>query len=157
MRLRPVLERMLLDPVGRQLDEGARVLVVARGEIGSSQIVGAVPTHLSAFGSSFISEIGGLNDFDNVVASLVFPGGVTATIDINRQSVYGYDQRLEAFGSGGMLQAENIHATSVTHESSRGFLRPTVDYSFPTRYRAAYIEELQCFVRCARGEQQVPI
>ena len=122
-----------------------------------SQIVGEVPTHMSAFGSSFIPEIGELDDFDSVVATLTFPGGVTATIDVNRRSVYGYDQRLEAFGDGGMLQADNHHVTSVVQATDQGFTRPPVDYSFPTRYREAYLAELECFVRCARGSQQVPI
>lgn len=120
-------------------------------------IVGETPTHLSSFGSSFIEDIGRLNDFDNVVAALTFPSGITASIDINRKSVYGYDQRIEAFGDGGMLQADNYHGTSVSHATSRGFSRPPIDYSFPTRYREAYLQELLCFVRCARGEAQVPI
>ncbi|MCA9214339.1 MAG: Gfo/Idh/MocA family oxidoreductase [Planctomycetales bacterium] len=121
------------------------------------QIVGETPTHLSSFGTSFISEIGDLDDFDNVVASLLFPSGITATIDINRKSVYGYDQRIEAFGDRGMVQAENYHNTSVKTATESGFQQPPVDYSFPTRYRDAYLEELKCFVECVRGETSVPI
>lgn len=120
-------------------------------------IVGQVPTHVSSFGTSFISEIGELDDMDSVVASLLFPNGVTATIDINRKSVYGYDQRIEAFGDSGMLQADNYHRTSVTQANVSGFTRPPVDFSFPTRYREAYMLELQCFIRCVLGEQEVPI
>jgi len=120
-------------------------------------IVQARPTHVSAFGSSFIREIGELGDYDNVVASLLFENGVTATIDINRQSAFGYDQRLEVFGDGGMLLAENRHLTTLTQASDQGFTRPQADYSFPTRYREAYLAELECFVRCARREIPVPI
>lgn len=120
-------------------------------------IVGDYPTHMSAFGSSFISDIGELGDFDNVIGSLTFATGVHATIDINRKSCYGYDQRIEAFGGDGMLLAENHHTTSVTQAGEKGFTRPPVDYSFPTRYRDAYRLELECFVRCARGEEEVPI
>lgn len=115
------------------------------------------PTLLSAFGSSFIPGIGACDDFDNVVASLAFPSGTTAAIDINRRSVYGYDQRIEAFGDGGMIHADNYHNTSVTRATADGFLRPPVDYSFPTRYREAYLQELLCFVRCARGDEEVPV
>lgn len=121
------------------------------------QIVGEKPTHMSSFGSSFIPEIGALGDYDNVVAALVFENGVTATIDISRHSVYGYDQRLEAFGDDGMLQAENRHTTTVTHAAANGFSRPPIDYSFPTRYRDAYLAELKCFACCVRKEQDVPI
>lgn len=120
-------------------------------------IVQETPTHLSAFGSSFIAGIADCDDFDNVVASLAFPSGVTAAIDINRKSVYGYDQRLEAFGNGGMIHADNYHRTSVTEATADGFTRPLVDHSFPTRYREAYLRELLCFVRCARGDETVPV
>jgi len=122
-----------------------------------SNLVGEVPTYLSAFGSSFIDYIREADDYDNVVASLSFPSGVTATIDVNRKSVYGYDQRIEAFGDGGMLQADNHHRTSLTQATENSFQRPLIDYSFPTRYSKAYLAELQCFVRCVRGEQEVPI
>ncbi len=120
-------------------------------------IVGEVPTHLSSFGSSFLPGVAEAGDFDNVVASMTFPSGITATIDINRKSVFGYDQRIEAFGDAGMLQADNYHNTSLTQAGASGFKTPPVDFSFPTRYREAYLNELKCFVRCARGEQAVPI
>ena len=120
-------------------------------------IAGEVPTHLSSFGSSFIKEIGELDDFDNVVASLVFPSGVTATIDINRKSVFGYDQRIEAFGDAGMQFADNQHNTSVISANKAGFNRSPIEFSFPTRYRDAYLEELRTFIHCARGEEAVPI
>ena len=122
-----------------------------------AQIVGEVPTKMSSFGSSFISGIGQYDDFDNVVASLAFPSGIMATIDINRKSVYGYDQRIEAFGDEGMLQAENYPQTSLASANTDGLHRPPIDYSFPTRYRDAYLAELLCFFACARGERDVPI
>ena len=120
-------------------------------------IVGEIPTHMSAFGSSFIPDIGACDDFDSVAAMLIFASGITASIDINRKSVYGYDQRIETFGNNGMLQADNYHNTSVVQAGPGGFARPPVDYSFPTRYREAYLQELLCFVRCVRREEEVPI
>ena len=120
-------------------------------------IIGETPTHLSSFGASFIPDIGQFNDMDSVVANLLFPSGITASIDINRKSVYGYDQRIEAFGDGGMLLADNYHRTSLSHASETGFARPPVDFSFPTRYREAYLLELMKFVECAKGEAEVPI
>ena len=122
-----------------------------------SSLVREVPSHISAFGSSFIKAIGDQDDFDNVVALLSFPGGVRATIDVNRKSAYGYDQRIETLGDRGMLYADNHHSTTVSQATEQGFLHSPVDYSFPTRYQEAYLAELQCFVRCARGEEDVPI
>jgi myo-inositol 2-dehydrogenase/D-chiro-inositol 1-dehydrogenase len=120
-------------------------------------IVGEVPTHMSAFGSAFISEIGEMDDYDNVVASLQFPSGVVASIDVNRDSVVGYDQRVEAFGNGGMLHADNWHNTSVTHATPSGFSRPLIDHSFPTRYKEAYTIELDRFIECLEKKSAVPI
>lgn len=114
-------------------------------------------THLSSFASSFISDIGSIDDHDNVAGCLKFENGLVATIDINRQSAYGYDQRIEVFGDGGMLHAENQYETTVSHATKNGFRRSPIEYSFPTRYREAYREELACFLRCVRGEQEVPI
>jgi len=121
------------------------------------QIAREVPSHVSAFASSFIADIGDLNDYDNVVATLTFPSGVVASIDVNRNSVVGYDQRVEAFGSGGMLQADNWHNTSVTHATPNGFTRPPIDHSFPTRYREAYKIELDYFIECLERKRPVPV
>ena len=117
----------------------------------------ATPTHLSAFGHSFIPEIAELTDHDSAVGTLKFDNGMTASIDINRQSVFGYDQRIEVFGDGGMLQADNQYPTTICHATANGIARPPIEYSFPTRYREAYRAELDCFVRCVRGEEAVPI
>ena len=121
------------------------------------QITGELPTHMSAFATSLIPDIEAIDDFDNVAASLVFPGGALATIDINRKSVFGYDQRIEAFGDGGMLTADNWHRNTVTHATTAGYSRSKIDHSFPTRYRQAYQAEVECFLACVRGEREVPI
>lgn len=121
------------------------------------QITRRVPTQLSALASCFNSEVRALNDFDIVAATLAFADGVVATIDVSRQSVYGYDQRIEAFGDAGMLQAENQPANTVVHATQRAIAHAPVEYSFPTRYREAYRAELECFAACAQGEREVPI
>lgn len=121
------------------------------------QVAGAAPEEIFAFASSFIPEIGAVGDVDNVAITLRFPGGLLATIDVNRKSAYGYDQRLEVFGSGGMLQVDNRPLTTATRATDAGIARPTIDPSFPTRYRDAYRAELACFLECVRGEREVPI
>ncbi len=121
------------------------------------QIAEAAPEEVFAFASSFIPEIGAVGDVDNVAIALRFPGGLLATIDVNRKSAYGYDQRLEVFGSGGMLQVENRPRTLAVRASEAGIARPPADHSFPTRYRDAYRAELECFLDCVRGKRAVPI
>jgi len=120
-------------------------------------IVGEIPSHMSAFGSAFIPDIKEMGDYDNVVATLHFPSGIVASIDVNRDSVVGYDQRIEAFGSEGLLQADNWHRTSVTHGTASGFRKPLIDHSFPTRYREAYTIELDSFIECLTRKTPLPI
>jgi myo-inositol 2-dehydrogenase/D-chiro-inositol 1-dehydrogenase len=121
------------------------------------QLAGAAPEQVFAFASSFIPEIDAVGDVDNVAIVLRFPGGLLASIDVNRKSAYGYDQRLEVFGRGGMLQVENRPQTLTVSAAEAGIARPPVDPSFPTRYRDAYRAEFACFLDCVRGTRQVPI
>ena len=120
-------------------------------------IAGETPTQLAALASCFDPEVRALDDFDTVAATLAFADGVLATIDVSRKSVYGYDQRIEAFGDAGMLQAENRPANTVVHATEGTIAHAPIEYSFPTRYRDAYRAELECFAACARGEREVPI
>ena len=80
-----------------------------------------------------------------------------ASIDANRFACYGYDQRIEAFGSLGMLQAENRSATSTALSSADGVQRPVIEHSFPSRYREAYLQELVAFEQAIRRPDTCPI
>src|SRR6266702_6764261 len=67
-----------------------------------------------AFGANVVAtEIGRLGDIDTCTVSLRAKSGALLQINNSRRCTYGYDQRVEVFGSGGMLQAGNQRATSV--------------------------------------------
>ncbi|MDG2026619.1 MAG: Gfo/Idh/MocA family oxidoreductase [Acidimicrobiales bacterium] len=112
----------------------------------------SAPVEVHAFASSFIAGIGALGDVDNVAVSLRFESGLLATIDVNRSSAYGYDQRLEVFGSDGMLQVENRPLAAAPCSDDHGLLQPRIDWSFPTRYADAYRLEFVHFIDCVRGD-----
>ena len=120
-------------------------------------ITGVDPVELYSVGSSFVEGISALGDLDNVLVALKYDGGMIASIDVNRFSSYGYDQRIEVFGSKGMLQAENRSPVSTVLSSGDGLLRPTIEHSFPTRYREAYRQELVAFGDCLREGAPVPV
>jgi len=115
------------------------------------------PVEIYSVGSSFVEGIGALGDLDNVLIALRYDNGMIASIDVNRFASYGYDQRIEAFGSKGMLQAENRSPVSTVLSSDEGMLRPTIEHSFPTRYREAYRQELTAFSNCLREGGPVPV
>ncbi len=45
------------------------------------------------------------DDVDTALTTLTFEDGTYAVIDNSRKAVYGYDQRLEIFGNGGMIKS----------------------------------------------------
>ena len=121
------------------------------------RVARAAPVEVFAYGSNFIQGIADLSDFDNVAVSLKFPGGLLATVDVNRKSAYGYDQRLEVFGSEGMLRVENRTLTTVVHSGPDDTRHSLGDFSFPTRYRDAYVAEFEAFLDCVRNGRAAPI
>jgi myo-inositol 2-dehydrogenase/D-chiro-inositol 1-dehydrogenase len=105
-------------------------------------------THVHAFGANLVDhEIGKLNDIDTCAVSLRSRAGSLVQISNSRRCAYGYDQRIEVFGSGGMLLAGNRRATSVESWSAQRTQAqdPVLDF-FLERYAQAYEAELDAFV-----------
>jgi len=101
-----------------------------------------------AFGANLVDPgIGKLGDIDTCAISLHARAGALIQINNSRRCVYGYDQRIEAFGSNGMLQAGNQYATSVESWGAEhtGAREPVLHF-FIERYRQAYTSELDSFV-----------
>lgn len=92
-------------------------------------------------------------DFDTVAVTLRSASGAVATLANSRHSAVGYDQRLEAFGAGGLLQVCNPLAGLVSASTSTATeARSPYVWSFLDRYAASYARELEEFIRLVRGE-----
>lgn len=71
-------------------------------------ITGEQPTEVFATGSCMVDPaIGEVGDLDTTMTILKMPSGCLCHVNNCRRSSYGFDQRLEAFGSKGMLQTTN--------------------------------------------------
>ena len=90
--------------------------------------------------------IGEAGDLDTAVVMLRHENGCITTIDNSRQAVYGYDQRVEAFGSGGMAYSENPLTHTGMRRSAAGTISQTIPYFFLDRYIPSYVEEWRSFV-----------
>jgi myo-inositol 2-dehydrogenase/D-chiro-inositol 1-dehydrogenase len=90
--------------------------------------------------------IGEAGDVDTAVVMLRHENECITTIDNSRQAVYGYDQRVEAFGSGGMAASENPLTHTGMRRSAAGTISPTIPYFFLDRYIPSYVEEWKSFV-----------
>jgi myo-inositol 2-dehydrogenase/D-chiro-inositol 1-dehydrogenase len=86
---------------------------------------------------------------DTVVVNLKFQNGALGTIE-NGQAVFGYDQRLEVFGSLASIAVDNQKRDTTLVIDDGGLHAPLPPTFYPERYAAAYVAELQSFVDCIR-------
>lgn len=116
-------------------------------------VLGEYPVKVAVQASANIPEIKAIGDFDTVVVTLYFPSGTLGTIDLSRNSNFGYDQRLEVFGPKGMVKADNeqpIHCVN-THYGFEGINSAPIWYSFASRFKNGYIRELNHFIDVVLG------
>ncbi|WP_091585539.1 inositol 2-dehydrogenase [Alteribacillus bidgolensis] len=85
------------------------------------------------------------NDVDTAIITITFEDGSLGVIDNSRQAVYGYDQRIEVFGSKGSAEAENERPTNVRINTKEAITVDHPKYFFLERYNDAYIEEIKQF------------
>lgn len=90
--------------------------------------------------------IGAAGDLDTAVVVLTFENGVIGTIDNSRQAVYGYDQRVEVFGSGGSIRIDNNYPNTAVVSTAQRVGRDLPLNFFMERYVESYVEEMKAFV-----------
>jgi myo-inositol 2-dehydrogenase/D-chiro-inositol 1-dehydrogenase len=95
-----------------------------------------------------------LDDPDTVVTTVRFESGATAVIDNSRISAHGYDQRLEVFGTKGVLSVANEQPHRLTLASDSGVVDAGPQPFFTERYLDSYAEELRSFVECVAGGRE---
>jgi myo-inositol 2-dehydrogenase / D-chiro-inositol 1-dehydrogenase len=101
--------------------------------------------------------IGDAGDVDTAVITLRFANGAIGTIDNSRKAVYGYDQRVEVFGSAGMMQALNNTPDSGIHADAEGVHSAKPLYFFLERYTESFIAEMKAFVNCIQEDTTPPV
>jgi myo-inositol 2-dehydrogenase/D-chiro-inositol 1-dehydrogenase len=111
----------------------------------------------AAAGVMIDPAIGQAGDVDTAVITLHFAGGVLGVIDNSRQAVYGYDQRVEVFGSGGVVSAENAYPNTATISDASRVHRDLPLNFFMERYTESYVNELRAFVRCVVDDTAPPV
>ncbi len=99
-------------------------------------------------------EIGKAGDIDTAVAVLKFKNGALGIIDNSRQAVYGYDQRVEVFGSKGCVIAENDTPNTVRIYTTENINTDKIPHFFLERYMESYAAELQSFFKCLQNDQE---
>lgn len=115
-------------------------------------------TEVYAVGGVMVDPaIGAAGDIDTAVITLKFANGAIGTIDNSRKAVYGYDQRVEVFGSAGSASSENVHADIVTLSTADSVRRGLPLNFFMERYLNAYQIELAAFVKALQDGSPMPV
>ena len=102
-------------------------------------------------------RIGEAGDVDTAIVTLKFVSGALGVIDNSRRAAYGYDQRVEVFGSLGMAAGENDGDSTVKVSTAAGVTGDKPQYFFLERYMASFIEEMRQFVAAVNNDTEVPV
>lgn len=122
-------------------------------------IAGRDIVSVTAHGSSMVDpEIGKLGDIDTASVTMLTKEGVIITILNSRRCVYGYDQRVEAFGATGMLLSDNPRQSGLRRftKEAPGTEAPLLEF-FMERYGPSYRDEIKAFLDCAEKGADMPV
>jgi myo-inositol 2-dehydrogenase/D-chiro-inositol 1-dehydrogenase len=121
-------------------------------------LVGSEVTEVYTAGAVLVDpQIGAAGDLDTAVVTLTFANGAIGVIDNSRKAVYGYDQRVEVFGAGGMLQVSNNTPDTSVLSDAQGIHSAKPLYFFLERYMPSFIEEMRQFVNAIRSGEPTPV
>jgi myo-inositol 2-dehydrogenase/D-chiro-inositol 1-dehydrogenase len=115
-------------------------------------LLGEEPVEVYAAGSCLVDpEIGQLGDVDTARTVLRTTSGRLCVIANSRRSGFGYDQRIEAYASGGMVRADNVTESTVQVWSESGAAADRFQNFFLDRYAEAYRREMDHFADMLDG------
>ena len=111
-----------------------------------------------AYGACLVNpEIGKAGDIDTAIVSMKLDNGALAVIDNCRRSSYGYDQRLEVFGSLGQVAIANDTGAKIEISTSEGVTADKPLHFFLERYMDAYAKEIEMFVDAIVNDKEVTV
>lgn len=111
---------------------------------------------IAAYGSQLVSkDVKSLGDYDTAMFMMKSKSGVLCHVNNSRRAIYGYDQRVEIFGSKGMMISTNQTPSSLEKFDSKGtnVKEPLYNF-FIERYDQAYKSQLNDFVSIVINRQQ---
>ncbi len=115
-------------------------------------LLGEEPVEVFASGSCLVDpEIGKLGDVDTARTLLRTASGRLCVISNSRRSGFGYDQRIEAYASAGMVRADNVTESTVQVWGEGGAAADRFQNFFLDRYAEAYRREMDHFADILDG------
>lgn len=96
--------------------------------------------------------IGEAGDIDTAIITLKLKSGALAVIDNCRRATYGYDQRVEAFGSLGQVAIGNDTDSLAVISNADGVTAEKPKLFFLERYMGAYTAEVNSFIQAVQND-----
>jgi myo-inositol 2-dehydrogenase/D-chiro-inositol 1-dehydrogenase len=111
-------------------------------------LLGEEPVEVVAKASCRVdAKIGKAGDVDTAMVILKTKGGALCHINNSRRAAYGYDQRVEVFGSKGMVRSDNLRPTAILKSNdSATDAQDVLLHFFIERYQQSYVNELDDFI-----------
>lgn len=101
--------------------------------------------------------IGEAGDIDTALITIRFKNGVICTIDNSRKAAYGYDQRVEAFGSKGKVEISNDLPSTAVWSTEEGVFSEKPLHFFLERYMDSFAEEMKQFAEALIENKETPV
>ncbi len=121
-------------------------------------LIGSEVEELYATGGVMVDPaIGEAGDIDTTVITLRYANGAIGTIENSRKAVFGYDQRVEVFGSGGNVVVSNNAPNTAVLSNAAGIHASLPHFFFLERYMEAYTAEMRVFINCILQDSPPPV
>jgi myo-inositol 2-dehydrogenase / D-chiro-inositol 1-dehydrogenase len=111
-------------------------------------LTGDEPVEVYAIGAVLVDRaIGEAGDVDTSIVSIRMNSGALCQIDSSRRAAYGYDERLEVFGSEGLAESERQSFRGVSVYKGHHILRDGLHPGWFERIEQSYYEAIDAFFR----------
>jgi len=121
-------------------------------------LMGCEATEVYAVGAVRVDPaIGEAGDIDTALTTLKFTNGALGVIDNSRRAAYGYDQRVEVFGSLGNVATGNHYANSAVISTGSSVRRDLPLNFFVERYTESYVAEVTAFISAIVEDKPVAV
>ena len=117
-------------------------------------LAGEDPLEVYATGAALVDPaIGEAGDVDTSMLILKFPSGALCHISCSRRADYGYDERVELFGSKGMLLSRRKPRREVTLYKGTSIVSDGLHPGWFERMEPTFYQALDAFIKTIEGEK----
>jgi myo-inositol 2-dehydrogenase/D-chiro-inositol 1-dehydrogenase len=121
-------------------------------------MMGSEPTEIYVASACLVDPaIGEAGDVDTAIITIRFENGGLCVIDNSRKAVYGYDQRVEAFGSKGKAEISNDTPSTAVWSTAEGVFGEKPKYFFLERYMDSFADEMKQFMAAIINDTETPV